>query len=212
MNDQPLGGDQAVSDTITPFGDPGPNPDDPRVDTILTLDEVMNSARLVERTARICLRGDLVAELNEHLQRLAQLVDADGNVLADGDDALAAKSEAAERMGKIARVRREMTGAMRAVRFRAMPDDEWRVFERTHRDGDGKIKDNEDYHNKLIARCAIAPTLSEADVKTMRSRLGHTQMVTLGNEAYLACTTGGLDIPKSPNFSRGQKRTGSGRN
>lgn len=213
MNDQPLGGEPAApthGDTV--FGNPNGHRPSPAVETILTLDDIMNSARLVERTARICLRGDLVAELNEHLEALARLVDADGNVLAEGDEALAAGNEAAEHVAAIGRIRGEMESAMRSVRFRGMPDDEWRVFEKAHRDGDGQIKDPVDYHNKLIARCAIAPTLTEDDVKAMRSRLGQVQMVTLSNEAYFACTTGGVDVPKSPSFSRGPKQPRSGRN
>lgn len=211
MNDQPLGGDTASSnhgDTV--FGNPnGTRP--AAVETILTLDEIMSSARLVERTARICLRGDLQAELNEAIEKLSRLVDADGKIVAEGDEALAAGNEAGALVEQIAAIRAEMETAMRTVRFRAMPDDEWRTFQAANTK-DGAPKDSVDYHNKLIARCAIAPALSEDDVKAMRKKLGGPQMVALGNEAYWACTTGGLDVPKSPAFSRGPKQPPSVRN
>lgn len=214
MNDQPLGGhDSAPSsdhgDTV--FGNPNGTRPTP-MDTILTLDDIMNSARLVERTAYIYLRGDLVAELNERLAELSRLVDSDGNVIAEGDAALADQSRAGVLLEEIAQIRSDLESSKRAVRFRSMPDDEWRVFEKAHRNADSTLKDADEYHNKLIARCAIAPELTEDDVKAMRSKLGHTQMVTLSNEAYFACTTGGVDVPKSPSFSRGPKQPRSGRN
>lgn len=211
--------DQTLSDTSadTPFGNPnGVTATEPirtpQLETILTLDEIMNSARLVERTARICLRGDLEAEYNETLEELATLVDADGNVLNEGDQSLGDASRVEELSEKARELRAEMQAATRRVRFRAMADDDWRTFDASHKTTDGKIKDQTAYNNEIIARCAIAPTLTVDDVVAMRKKLGPTQIVTLANTAFFACTTGGLDVPKSPSFLPAQKPSGSGKN
>ncbi|GAB2762106.1 hypothetical protein [Nocardioides pakistanensis] len=171
---------------------------------VLTLDEIMNQARLVERTAYIYLRGDLDDEVHQLTAELAQLVDENGELLDDGEDqSLGDANRAQQLFERLREVRAERDKSRRAVKFRQMPDDEFRVFERTHRDKDGGLKDRDDYYAKIIARCAIAPTMSEDDVRAMRKKLGAPQMTALGNAAYLACATGGLDIPKSPTFLAG---------
>lgn len=206
-HDQTLGGTPAGD---TPFGNPnGTHDRTPQLEAILTLDEVMSSARLVERTARICLRGDLEAEYHETLSELSSLVDKDGNVLADGDQALSDASRVEELSERARDLRAEMQAATRRVRFRAMPDDDWRTFDKAHRNADGSLKNQETYNNELIARCAVAPTMTVDDVVKMRAKLGPTQIVTLANAAFYACTTGGLDVPKSPSFLPAQKPTGS---
>jgi hypothetical protein len=177
----------------------------------VTLEEILNEARLVERVARICLRGDLYAEHIADVEELSQLVDADGNVVSEGDQALADQSHAAELIERIKARQLVMRDAMRTVRFRAMPDDEWDVFKKAHGDDKGKPKDMVDWNVKIIARCAIEPTFTEAQVKQIRGKLGAPQFATLANEAFWACTTGGLDIPKLPDFSPTQAQQGSGR-
>lgn len=198
--------DPSLGTTDTETTPAHPRLSDAAVETILTLDEIMSSARLVERTARICLRGDLDARYNELLEEISRYVDATGQLVSDGDQALADGALVNERYEELKAVRAERDAAMRAVKFRAMPDDEWTTFEKTHRDDKtGQWKDNVDFQNKLIARCAFAPTFTEAEVKGMRSKLTPTQMLTLSNAAFLACTTGGLDIPKLPDFSHALK-------
>lgn len=202
-------GDTSASPAPTVFGTPTPEPKP--ADQPLTMDELLNEVRLVERVARICLRGDLYAEHALAAQELATLVDVDGNIVTEGDAALADQSRAEELLTTISDLETQMRAASRTVRFRAMPEDEWKVFEKANKDDAGKPKDIDDWNVKLIARCAIEPTFTEAQVKQARSKLGAPQFATLGNEAYWACTTGGLDIPKSPTFSRSLQQLGSGR-
>lgn len=216
MNDQTLSGNDSPHDTTGhPLGTPTPRlgdlPPSPQLEAILTLDEVMSSARLVERTARICLRGDLQAEYAEAYEELATLVDAEGQVVTDGDQALTDANRAEELAEKIRYLREQMLEATRRIRFRALPSDQWAEFEKSQRDAQGAIKDDDGYSNELIARCAIAPKLTVDDVKAMRSKLGPDQITALANAAYLACTTGGLDVPKSPSFLPAQKPLESSR-
>lgn len=180
------------------FGTPGVS-ELPSYDA-LTIEELMNQTRLVERVSHICLRGDLFAEYALAVEELSGLVDSEGLLLSDGDQALSDASRAAELGARIQDLRTEMAKATRTVRFRGMPDDEWRLFEKEHRGPDGKLLDAQDYNDRLIARCAIEPKMTLDQVKAARSKLGPVQVTKLANDAYYACTTGGLDVPKSPAF------------
>lgn len=202
-------GDTSASPAPTVFGTPTPEPKP--ADQPLTMDELLNEVRLVERVARICLRGDLYAERQAILEELSRLVDADGNVISQGDQALADQSRAEELLEKNAAVEAKMRAAFRTVRFRAMPDDEWALFKKENGDAAGKPKNIDDFNAKIIARCAIEPTFTEAQVKAARSKLGAPQFTELANEAFWACTTGGLDIPKSHDSSHRPAHLGSGR-
>lgn len=217
MNDQTLGGEPSITAGTTgdtPFGNPNSTTPTPRLEELLDLDEVMSSARLVERTARICLRGDLEAEYHEVLDELAQLVDADGKVLAEEEDQALADTDRAQELADRSReLRAEMQQATRRIRFRAMNDEDWRLFEATHRDAKtGDPKDPEKYNDEIIAACAISPTMTVAQVRGLRSKLGRPQIVAMANAAFWACTTGGLDVPKSPGFLPSPKPPASGKN
>lgn len=167
----------------------------------LSLEAIFSSARLVERTAVICLRGDLEDAFNQKAEELAGLVDEDGEVIGGADAPLAEKNRAEELVQDLERLRSEMLAESYSVRFRSMVSDDWEAFHASHRNAAGNIKDIIKFNNELIARCAVEPTFSVADVVEMRKRLSGPQMVKLGNEAYWANTTGGVDIPKSPGYS-----------
>lgn len=190
--------DQTLSDSApSAAGSHGPE----SLDQPLTMDELLNEARRVERVARICLRGDLYAEHLATAQELAGLVDADGKILSDGDQALSDKSRAEELVQRLADLEMQMKSSTRTVRFRAMPDDEWSDFRKEHTDDAGKPKDMTGFNRVLIARCAIAPTFTEDQVDQIRGKLGSPQFTALANEAYWACTTGGTQVPSSPTYA-----------
>lgn len=217
MNDQSLTGDthdQPQQPASTPFGNPdGPAvPRSPQLETVLSLDEIMSSARLAERKAKICMRSDLEAEYLEALEQLGALVDDRGNVVSDGEQALTDQSRAIELNDTLRRLQDEMADAMRVVRFRAMPTDAWDAWSRSHHDEQGKVKDVDAFNEQIIAKTAIAPTLTVDQVRQLRSKISPVQFAELANTAYYACTTGGVDVPKSPSFSVAPKPTSSGRN
>lgn len=208
MDEDTLDG-TTLSSGATPFGTPGGTPvPQVNVDRPLSVDEVLEKARRVERTARICLRGDLQAEYDELLEELQGLVDLDGNVLATGEQALSDAGRAEDITARLTTLRTEMTGAMRAVRFRAMPDVEWRVFEAEHR-VDGVVADEGVYYDKMMARCAVSPKLTQSAAESLRNTLSARQMAELSNQCYLANVTGGVDIPKSLPSSPDRRRGSS---
>lgn len=192
--------DQTLSDTDQPAtGMPGLA--DAAVDTILSLDEIMSSARRPERVARICIRADLEAEYLATLEELSDLVDEHGQVLSGGDQALADGSRAHELVEKAQDLAAQMRAASRTVRFRGMHSEDWDKFWKAHEGPDNKPKDMKPFNEQIIARCAIAPTLTVEQIRLMRTQISPTQYTRLANKAYEACSEGGLgvDVPKSLN-------------
>lgn len=183
------------------------------VETVLDLDEVMSQARLVEKKGSICYRGDLQAEYDELQEELASLVDEHGRPLSDDDETvLSDVSRAEEINGRLMELHGELKAATRYVLFRALPDDEWQSWDRAQRDAKGDFKDVDASNTDLIARCAVEPKMTVAQVEGLRKKLGAPSIAALANAAFRACTTGGVDVPKLPRFSPSQRRDSSGRN
>lgn len=194
--------DQSLGDQAPPVA--VPSLAEAAVENILTLEKVMESARLVRRKAIICLRGDLEAEYESLRAELATLVDEDGVLVDVGEPALddqrAARAQEIQLLMEKNRVARKAESY--AVIFEAMPADEWAEFEKVNREGPGgPVKNARDYERKIIARCSIEPKFSESDVDQLRGKLSAPQMNRLFMMAFEACTQGGLDIPKSQPFS-----------
>lgn len=199
MTDEALGGVTTAPATPSPFV-PAPQPE-----TVLDLDEVMSQARRVEKVARICLRGDLQAEFDQLSEDLRDLVDADGRVLSEGEAALSDGVRAQEIQARLTQLKAEMKQAMRTIRFRALPEDEWEQFRKSHLGADGNVRDLDRFNTELMAKTAIAPTLTVDGILKLRGTLAAPQITTMANAAYLACVTGGVDIPKSPSYSHSQE-------
>lgn len=174
-----------------------------QLETMLDLDTMLSSARLVERRETICLRGDLAHEYEATIEELATLVDSDGNVVTeDGDASLADGARAEELRDQAAALKRQMAKATYTVLFRAMDSDEWEAFEKSHRDGNGRLKKPRAYENELVARCsANLPLTAETVDAKLRKKVNQAQFVKLFNAAYYVNTQDGLDVPKSPSFS-----------
>ncbi len=197
MNEHPFGnpdGDQHEH----PLGhDPGAHPLAEPVQ-LLTVADVLASARLVERTANICLRADLTAEHDRLMGELSTLVTPSGELLGDdeasaGDQTNASRAQALSDRDR--QVLAEMRGSMWHPRFRAMDSDAWTAFKKKHMPRT-KDADFTDFHTKIIAECAIEPAMTEAEVTSLRKKFTHSQFIKMANTAYEACTEGGLDVPK----------------
>jgi hypothetical protein len=197
MNDHPLG--------LIPEHDDSHSEHDPDAHQpirLLTVEDVLASARLVERTATICLRADLRAEHDRILDELGTLVTASGEVIDDDDEGAISDQSNASRARELAdqlqKVQRQMRASMWHVRFRALPSDEWTTFKKMWWPK-GKEPDMTEFRTKIIAACAIQPPITEDQVRELRKKLGASQLNELSDTAFDACTAGGIDVPKSPN-------------
>lgn len=198
MNDHPLGDIHGDSQDHSEH-DLGAH--QPISSGLLTVEDVLASARLVERTASICLRADLTAEHDRVLSELGTLVTPSGEILGDdeeaGMDAQSNASRARELADRLQVLKREMRASMWHVRFQAMASDEWTTFKKLWWPK-GKDPDMTEFRTKIVAACAVEPPITEDQMKQLRKKLTSSQIVTLSDTAFDACTAGGLDVPKSP--------------
>ncbi|WP_224279141.1 hypothetical protein [Nocardioides lacusdianchii] len=192
MND-----DTTLSDD--PTSTPAPDPIALVKPKRFTVDEVLASARRIERTANVCVRGDLQAEFDELLDELATLVTATGELMEDDtDEALGdvtARTRVAQINERIPVLRREMAQAMWSVRFRGMSSDEWAPFVKKNMPEKG---DKKDFFNLLLSKTAIEPELTLDQVRELRKVFTQRSINELVNKAWEACTEGGIDVPKLP--------------
>lgn len=165
----------------------------------LSISELLEHGRRVERTVPICIRGDLQAEYDRVIAELGKLVTPSGQLLEeasmapDGDEAASVAQALYEELEGI---RAQMVEWTRSVRVRAMPADEWPAWDKAHRPKDSEA-DFTDYNVAIIAECAVSPTLTQDEARTMFKSLGHPTMLKVANAAYSANTQSGIDIPKS---------------
>jgi hypothetical protein len=192
MNDQPL-------------GDPtGPTPavdiELPSiVDTILNLDEFLSGdIRRAEKTARICTRPDLEADIDDLEAELAGLVDDRGNPLTVEESLGEGNGRTAQTVAlEIRDKQREMAASMRSIRLRQLPEDKWAVFHEKHLKDLGDDGVTNAAWDELIVACAIAPTITPEQLKQMRERLGHPAIDVIATKAWNVNTKAGVSIPKS---------------
>lgn len=199
MNDNPFGSPDGHdrSDSLSEH-----DLDASKPTSLFTVEDVLASARLVERTASICLRADLTAELDQIRAELATLLTPGGEVIG-GDDETSADQQsnagrALELVDRDRQVRHQMQGQMWHVRVRGMASDDWSTFKRLWWPK-GKDPDMTEFRTKLVAKCAIEPAITEDQFKALRKKLGSAAIIELSDKAYEACTAGGLNVPKLPN-------------
>lgn len=209
MNDQ--NPDRSLGDTTapatdhagSPFHQPAPAPE---IDFTaqLTIEEILERAKLPERTAYLCLRADLQAKNDEIIEELNTLVTASGEMVIDPEASIGeqtAAGRAQQLADEQAANRRAMHAASTPFLFRGMSADDFAVFEKAYRP---KSKDAEftDYFVKLIAACCVRPAMTEDQVKALRKKFGARAFLELSNTVQAVNTGGGVDIPKSLSFSQ----------
>lgn len=167
------------------------------------------AARLPERTVSLCLRGDLVAELERLDRELAEL-DRPGRVVTDslagdGRRGLAERIEA---------LREEMRASTVSFVLRALPRRRWSALLAEHppRDGDEGDKamgiNSESLFAALIGESIVSPTLSADELDTLLDAISSAQYDELANAAW-SLNRRSVDIPFSPTASRILRSSGS---
>lgn len=166
----------------------------------LSVEDVLAQARTVERTATICIRGDLLDRRDRIINELAGLIDPQGNVLDPESEASIGEVTVA---AHVEQLRLELRDADQdiakfhwSVRFRGLDSDAWIAFHKAHFPK-GDKPDVTDFNTKLIAETAIAPVLTEDQVVQLRKKLGSRQIRELADKAWESCNQGGVDVPKS---------------
>ena len=189
----------------TPTGDTTSQTTTDKVIRPLTFDDILNTARLPEKRAKICLRADLEAERDEIMAELATLVGIDGRLLeqpTDSDASLEDSNEARARAlnTRLESITSEMRDSMRYVRMRGMSSDDLAAFNKQWEPKDRKA-DATEYNHRLVAACAVEPVLTLEQVRDLGKSLGSNAMLNLVQTAMTVCYGGGVDVPKLPTIS-----------
>lgn len=172
----------------------------------------LKSARLPERTVVICLRGDLVAELEELERAYTEAVNRPATSLADG-------GEAAEIATKVEAMRAEMSGEMLTIRLRALPRRRYNemIAEHPPRLGDdGNVVDEDStfgydastFFEALVRAAIIEPELDAGDWDALDAILTDNAFQQLANVAVML-NRRGVDVPFSLAASHNQRTSGA---
>jgi len=163
--------------------------------------ELLKAAKLPERSVSVCLRGDLVADI-EALERdlKAALEDRATN------GRLGSKSQAKDLADQIEAKRAEMGEAMVTFRLRAMKASEWRGYTSRHQGKDGGI-DVLPLMGEAIPASVIEPDDMDAeDWVTFNENTPASEMGKL-IDAVWELNMQGVNVPKSPLASAVSRRS-----
>lgn len=206
--------DEQSLDGTTPDRDPRPastpfhRPEAPDLDLDaagipLTVAQILEMAEFPEQRAQICLKANLQARHDELVDELGALVYADGTLREDVEASLGekpAKARAIALQQEDEAVVAEMRRSMWRPLFRGISSDDLAVFNKEHwpkKQGDPLT----DYHNRLIARCMVEPSITLDEVQALRKKLSHKAFQALVETASKVNVGLGVDVPKSPSFS-----------
>jgi hypothetical protein len=162
---------------------------------------VLAAAKLPERSVELCLRGDLVARLQE-LQR--ELTDADREEKVGGS---LAGGESVRISEEIRTLREEMLDHTMVVRLRALPRKSKAKLIADHppredHETDRLVGFNEETTTAALLRaCAFEPALDEDDWARLEDVLSDGQWVALNNAVW-SVNTQDVDIPFSRRASQ----------
>lgn len=143
--------------------------------------EIRAKTRRVEKTAELCLAGDLFAEheaLSRQLEEATRDPDRVPESLADGD-------AGRELAGKIREVEARMREATAVFRFRALGRSQYDKLRQDHKAPEESGQAFADsFWLALVSSCCIDPVMSEADVAGLFEDLSEGQRDVLGGAAW----------------------------
>lgn len=153
-----------------------------------SIEDIIAGAKLPEHTARICLRGDLLAEHERLESELAALGEFTASHLADTDP----RRPVAEALRA---VEAQMAEAESVFTFRALGRRKYRELVDAH-PAEGKEFDPATFPQALIAACAVEPDMTPTDVLRLFDLLNEGQVGALFMAAY-SVNEGAPSVPFS---------------
>ncbi len=173
----------------------------------MNLDELLNSARLPERTVQVCLRGDLQADFEELQRQLVAAQNAPRDSIADGGTVhdLAQQIEA---------LREQMTSHTLTVRLRAMPRADFVDLSKPHKVREDEPRDRilgvntETFFPTLIRRAVVEPAFTDAQWERFTAALTDQQYDEIATAAW-NLNRGKVDVPFSLAASQIMSNSGS---
>lgn len=160
-------------------------------ETTNDIEAILETITPAERTADICLRGDLSARLEDLEVELAEAIQYDlgHNVTPPTASAV---------VERIAEVQEQMRAAVRTFRLVSIGATAWRQVVAEHPpppdDVVGMRWDPETFAPAALAECCIDPVMSEEQAARLRTKLSDAQWEKLCAAMYAANM--GDDLPK----------------
>jgi len=152
----------------------------------MDLHDLIANASPPARTVELCLRGDLVAKLEQVTRDLA--------LATANKDAAAVESLTKT----AAEVRREMAQAVIVVRFEAIPRREWLALLAEHPPRDDDATDQRvgfnaaTLYEAIVRRSWVAPELAPADLDALLEVVNDGQFNELADAAFSVNTRGAV--------------------
>jgi hypothetical protein len=161
-----------------------------------TTKELLAAAKLPERSVSICLRGDLVADIEARERDLAAAVADDAS-----NKRLGTKSQAPAIAADIEAMRAEMSDSMLHMRLRALTTTKWRELVRKFPPGKddkgGLGVDILALMGEAIPASVVEPDdMDDDDWRMLNDSAPAAEMTRLMNVVW-ELNTQGVDVPKS---------------
>lgn len=171
--------------------------------------ELLAAAKLPERSVEICLRGDLVADINDLERELAEVLQREAT-----DKRMTGPKRSKELADAIEAKRAEMSEAMLPLRLRALKVATWRELVRKYPpakgDDTGLGVDIPAFMGEAIPASVVSPDdMDEDDWETFNENVPPSEVTRLMNLVW-ELNTQGVDIPKSRLVSVANRRNGDG--
>lgn len=180
--------------------------------------DLLAQAKPAERTIRLCLRGDLVAQFEELDRRRAE---AEAEAKAQAGSLAGSPAVALAR--QMEQLQQQMQDSTYRFRLRALPRKAYQALVAAHpprRDADGEVLADdrhaqvnvETFYEPLIRACLVDPVLDDAQWERLAEEvLSDRQFEQLALAAYATCR-GDIDIPFSFGASQTLKTSGGDSN
>lgn len=174
-------------------------------------DAIRNAVR-PEKTVKVCLRGDLVAE---HETRTAELEAAQGGRVED--QTLAPDDATRQLADRITALEADMDAASADLRLVSRSPAEWKRIRDAHPPRPGVENDQTAGYNfdeglADLLRASIVPPLDDTEWDALNAALSNGQYSSLAMTAHYLTNASGVDIPKSSTASAAVRRRAATQN
>jgi hypothetical protein len=181
------------------------------------IDALLDEAQFPQREVPICLRGDLVSEIERLDQELAAILRDEDAARESGAASLATGGKGREVAEQIEALQAKMQGSTITLVLRALPRARFRALIDEHpprKDEEGGVLpadlagiNSATFYDALARECLASPELTDAQWRRLLSKLSDRQWQKLADTAW-EVNRSEVDVPFS--FAASRLTRGSG--
>ncbi len=184
----------------------------------IDIDTLLDQAKPLQQPVPICLRGDLVSEVERLNEELATVLQAEADARVSGAASLDTGSQGRQIAEQIEALREQMKASTITFMLRALPKQRFRAMIDEHpprKDDDGGVLALDDmgvnsstFFDVLIRECTAEPQLTEPQWQKLFGKLSDRQFQVLSTTAW-AVNRSDVDVPFSRAASKLLKGSGT---